>query len=290
MSLPAAYRELQESRLPGLRGAWAICRWNLRIVFRHRIFWILFALGMLHFLFHFAIIYIKAQLTVQAPGFAKFIDNYRVTGTGDAYCIFLAVQTEALALLLAYVGVALVTSDHRAGGLAFYLARPIGRNHYVLGKLLVCAGVGALVTLLPALALFLEYGLFSSSISYWSENPRILFGIVAYSLLLMSAPGLLLLGLGSVCRRAAPLVTIWCILMFVSPVLAELLAHVFEANDWRLLNPVRCLRLVGSWAFGMELEPDEAAHRLSAAGMVAAACLASLATLAQKLRPVEVVS
>ena len=65
-------------RAPGAhwRSVWAICRWNLRIVMRQKLFWLLVALGMLHFLVHYVFIYIKAQISIDAPGFAKFIDNY----------------------------------------------------------------------------------------------------------------------------------------------------------------------------------------------------------------------
>ena len=48
-------------------------------------------------------------------------------------------------IVLALAGSVLVGNDFHHGSLPFYLSKPIGRRHYVLGK---CLGVGAFVNLI----------------------------------------------------------------------------------------------------------------------------------------------
>lgn len=284
-----AYRPLVESAPSRWRASLAICRWNLRLIMRHRTFWLIVALGLMHFLLHFALIYTKAQVIVQQPRVAKFLDRYLVTGDGNAYREFLTMQSRAVILLLAYAGVVLVGSDFRMGGISFYLSKPIGKLQYVFGKLLALWTIVGVLTLVPALVLFAEYGLFSDSIRYWSENPRIFVGIVGYSLLLMIVPSFLLLAVGAVCRRAAPLVMVWLTLFLVLPALGELLRTIFDSRGWRLINLWQTMRMLGELAFGVIRFQSERGYVGAAAVILLAVCGLSIAVLSWRLRAVEVV-
>ena len=108
----------------------------------------------MNFLFNFAFIYLKATLVVQNEDIGQFLDQYRVTGTGQAYADFMNAQAAITTLLLAFAGSALIGSDYRQGGMVFYLSRAIDKRHYIAGKLLAvfrrcrdghhhAAGVGA---------------------------------------------------------------------------------------------------------------------------------------------------
>ena len=113
------------------RSSWWSClsivRVGLMLIFRRWIFWILIGLGLLNFLFHFAFIYLKATLAVQNENIARFLDRYKVTGTGDAYAEFMFAQATICALLLAFAASTLIGGDYRQGGMIFYLSRRIGR-------------------------------------------------------------------------------------------------------------------------------------------------------------------
>lgn len=277
-----------------LRSPWAACwpivRMGLALVLRRKIFWLLLALGLLNFLFTFAIIYIKAQLAVQNPGFARFLDNFRVTGTGEAYLEFMFLQGTVTMLLLAFAGSLLIGSDYQQAGLTFYLSRRIDRRHYVAGKLLAIEAVVLLITTVPALALYVEYGLLSSSLDYFRENPRILFGILGYGVIMAVVLSLLLAAIASWVPRAVPLVMTWACIFILLPVLGENLRHIRDNRMWRLLSLWRDLRLLGKWCFGSlitEREEDRLAYW--AAWIVPAVCLVCLFLFVRRVRAVEVV-
>ncbi len=66
-------------------------------------------------------------------------------------------------IVLALAGSVLIGNDFRYGSLRVaYLSKPLSRRHYLLGKGLAVAVFINLLTTLPALALFVEYGLIYS--------------------------------------------------------------------------------------------------------------------------------
>ena len=78
------YRGVQRASLPWLRSVWAIFRSNIRMILRYRVFWGIMVLSMLHFLVHYVLIYVKAQIALQGGWFAEVIDRFQVTGNGEA--------------------------------------------------------------------------------------------------------------------------------------------------------------------------------------------------------------
>src|SRR6266498_2884432 len=176
----AGYREWSGRSRSPWRASLAMVRLGLGLIFRRWVFWALIGLGLLYFLFTFAVIYLKATLNIQSPDFARFMNTFVVTGTGDAYREFMERQAAITALLLAFAGATLIGSDYRQGGLVFYLSRAIDRRHYIFGKLLTISAVVAIITVLPAVVLFVEYGMLSNSLTYFRENWRILTGILGY--------------------------------------------------------------------------------------------------------------
>lgn len=280
------YRNLETAPAPGWRSISAICRWNLQMVIRQKLFWFLVSLGLLSFLYHYAIIYIKAQINIESPQFAKYLDQFMVTGDGRGYREFLAMQARAVVLVMAYAGAVLVANDFRAGGIAFYLSRPINKFHYVFGKAFSLWMIIGLLTLAPGLFLFAAYGFLSNSMQYFWDNPRIAFGITAYSLVIMTVPSLLVLAVGAVCRGAAPLLMVWCGIFLLMPAFSELLKMVFDSNDWLFLNLWRNMHVLGRYFFGAKENTHEIFWSTIIIGWV---CVGSIAVLRWRLRAVEVV-
>jgi hypothetical protein len=272
------------------KTCWPIVRTSLMLVLRRKIFWLLLGLGLVHFLFSFALIYVKAQLAVQMPQFAGFLDRIQVTGTGKAYLEFMFGQGIVTMLLLAFAGSMLVGSDYHQAGLTFYLSRRIGRPHYVAGKLLAIATLVTLITTVPALVLYFEYGMLSSSLEYFRENPRILLGILGYGTISALVLSLLLAALAAWVPRTAPLVMSWTCIFLLLPILSESLRHIRDNRMWRLLNLRYDLRVLGSWCFGsLREDRDEVQLAFWAAWIVLALCLGCLAAFLYRARAVEVV-
>jgi ABC-2 type transport system permease protein len=273
-------------------SAWGACvpivRVCLRLIFRRWVFWILIGLGLMNFLFNFAFIYMKAVLSAQNEQIARFLDAYRVTGTGQAYVDFMMAQASITALLLAFAGSTLIGSDYQHGGLVFYLSRRIDRRHYVAGKLLAVMTIVTLITTLPAVALFIEYGLLSSSLAYFRDNWRILLGILGYGGVLAVTQSFLLFAVAACVPRTVPLVMTWLGLFVLLKALAEALRSINENRHWRLLALWDDMLRVGRWCFGFrEAHPPSPGACLAVLAVVCGVCLL---VILRRVRAVEVVT
>ena len=181
-------------------------------------------------------------------------------GSGTTYLNFMKLQGTVMMILLAFAGSVLAGNDHARGGFMFYMSRRITLVHYALGKLLAIGLFVLLITTVPALVLFFEYGLLGDFIEYFSENFQIVFGILGYGILLSVAIGLLLLALVSWMPRPVPLVILWGGLFVFLPILSRILAVALrdpeadlEESSWRLLDIWNDLYIVGSKFFGVDL-------------------------------------
>lgn len=293
MSLEAAqYRGWTRRLLPSPLACWPIARTALLLVLRRKLFWLLLALAGLNFLFVFATIYLKAQIGAENPAIKRFVDQVlrSVTGTGETYRDFMFAQGTVTMLLLAFAGATIVGDDLRQGGLTFYLSRRISRWHYVVGKLLAIGLLVSLTTTLPALILFVEYGLLTDSTTYFTENLGILRGILGYGLALALTLSLLLFALTSWLQKTVPLVMAWACVFILLPALALLLREVYDDRNWQLLMLWRDLRLIGTWCFGGIDSGNELAQINPALAIVAGVWVASSLVIATQVRAVKVVT
>ncbi len=288
---PSRYRDWSGALRPSCLAWWPIARTSMLLVLRRKMFWLLFALALLNFLFVFATIYLKAQVASQNPALSRFVDRIlsSVTGTGETYRDFMFAQGTVTMLLLALAGSMLVGDDLRRGGLTFYLSRRISRWHYVTGKLLSIGLLVSLTTTVPALILYVQYGLLSESTGYFRENLGILRGILGYGLILSVTLSLLLFAMASWLQKTVPLVMAWTCLFVLVPALASLLRRVFDDRNWLLLILWRDIRLLGTWCFGGIDSDRELQLLFPAAVVVLVVCLLSIVALIPRVRAVRVV-
>src|SRR3954454_3641471 len=151
----------------------AMARVSLKLMVRRKLLWGLFGLGLLVFFFFFyaqyLVVWITNQLSTETVRFAgipvtignltKFLHKLNLDGSAHTFGTFVWFQGYDLVILLALAGSVLVGNDFFHGSLPFYLSKPIGRWHYVLGK---CLAIGIILTVfvtLPAVLLWLEAGL-----------------------------------------------------------------------------------------------------------------------------------
>ena len=254
------------------------------------VFWILISLAMLHFLITFALIYLKSQMAVSEElGFAsQLIDAIQVTGSGKAYMEFLLRQTEGVYITLAYASAVLLASDFQAGGINFYLSKPIGRVQYLLGKLLALFVVVGIQTLLPALALFVEAALYAENFTYVEDHTHVLIGIFAYSAVIMVVPSLLGLAIAVTLRKTAPIIVVWIGFLFIIPAFGLLLRAVFNNINWMMVGLRYDLQVIGRALFGILSPAGETRLPYVLAIMIALSVL-SIALVLRQLKPVEVV-
>lgn len=289
-----------------MSGTLALARVSLLLVIRRRLFWGLFALGALVFFFYFYAQYLVVWLTtlpggsVPVAGFkvniadlAKFLDRLALNGTAHTFGNYIWFQGYIVVIVLALAGSVLIGNDFAHGSLPFYLSKPIGRRHYLLGKCLAVGGVVNLFTTLPALALFVEAGLLFDWTTYYVDNVSLLLGILGYGLILTVSLSLLLAATAIWVRRTVPMVMLWMGVFVFARMMASWLVDGLKYDErWRLLDLWNDMYLLGMWclqANPASLRPQPQPSFMSAAWVVGSVCVVCVLYLRKRVRAVEIV-
>ena len=301
------YRPWRGTLRPPVYAALAIARAGLRTMLRRKLFWGLYGFALMIFLFFFygqyLVVWITLQTENQTAQFAgatvklgdltKFLGNLQLSGTGHTFGNFIWFEGYIATIVLAFAGSVLVGNDFHHGSLPFYLSKPIARRHYVLGK---CLAVGLFVNLLttvPALVLFVQAGLLYDWQTYYFDNLRSLFGILAYGLVLTVTLSLMLVATAVAVRRTVPMVMVWSTLFVLCRAVADFLANAQMLDPaWRLIDLWNDLYVCGMWFLGAPIDakrygPQPAAWQ--AFLVVGGACVAATAYLWNRVKAVEVV-
>jgi ABC-2 type transport system permease protein len=282
-----------------LRSPWratgAIMRVTLLQIFRRKAYWFILAIGLAQFLLYWAVIYALTQMQttdrgqkwmLEMFGFSPYSDDPQSTG----YLNFMGMQSLVVLILLAFCGSLVVGADFREGVLPFYLSRRIDRRHYIVGKLLAVGAAIWLLTVVPAFLLFVEYGLFTSSLDYWTSNWRVVPAILGYGLVLGGSLALWSVAMSAYLKKLVPIAVTWSSLFVLLRKLAEMLRDSTGDRRWQLIDPWLDIRLAGRMFFGVfRTQADENLSRYAAA-IVAGICVIALALLVRKVRAVEVVT
>lgn len=272
----------------------AMVRVALLQVFRRKAYWIVLGLGLTQFLLFWSVIYAVTQLSLPPQARERILETFgfsaETTAPQDSgYVLFMQRQSLVVMILLAFSGSLLVGADFRLQALPFYLSRRIDRVHYIAGKLLAVAVLVSLLTWVPALALFVEYGMFTSSLRYWWENWRVPLAVLAYGLVLCACLSLLLVTLSAWLQRAAPIAVTWSSMFTFLGLLAEYLRDETGQEAWALLDPWRDMRYVGRMFFGVFSRQSQEALAPWALLVLGVLCGVCLVLLARRVRAVEVV-
>lgn len=170
-------------------------------------------------------------------------------------CTYLRIyQGMVMILVIGLVAPPLVAKDVHSRAFLLYFSRPLARLEYILGKLLVICGYVLLVTMVPALVLYLfgvllappEAAVLGST---WDLPLRIL---LASAVLIIPA-SVLALALSSTTTRTFYAGFAWFAVWFLGWVaLSVVRANVAEPSEhWSLLSLYHTLGKAVSWVFGM---------------------------------------
>jgi hypothetical protein len=315
------YRAWQGRFRHPLWAAWPIARTSLRMLLRRKLFWGLYAAALLIFLMFFFGGYLMAWVETQIPPgpiqwgriqvnpdrlVRALRDGVRVlNGSQDTFAYFFFYQGAMVMVVLALAGSVLVGADYVQGSLPFYLAKPLSRWHYLLGKGLAVAAVVNLLTTVPALVLYAQHALddwdYVTDPDFFlragtGEGPAglpLLLGVLGYGLVLTVCLSILLVAAASWARRTMPLVLVWTTVFLFFRLLATVLVNVLgHSARWRLLDLWNDLRLVGCALLQMGHErvtPRPQPGTGEAALVLAGVCLLCLSYLSLRTRAVEVV-
>jgi ABC-2 type transport system permease protein len=282
-----------------LRSPWratgAIMRVTLLQIVRRKAYWIILAIGMAQFLVYWAVIYALTQMQMPAQAQGRMLAQFGFSPSSEdpqstGYLDFMEQQSLVVMILLAFCGSLVVGADFREGVLPFYLSRRIDRRHYIVGKLLAVGAAIWLLTVVPALLLFVEFGLFTSSLDYWKDNWRVVPAILGYGLVLGGAMALWSVALSAYLKKLVPIAVTWSSLFVLLSRLAIMMRDSTGDRRWLLANPWLDIRLAGRMFFGVFRTPADENLSQYAAAIVAGTCLIALVLLVRKVRAVEVVT
>jgi hypothetical protein len=237
------------------------------MVFRRKLFWVLYGLALFIFLMFFfgqyLLFFAETQDEARVP-FAGltvptrtlvllFRQVLKLDATAQMYLNLFWYQGYMVMVVLALAGAVLVGNDIRFGSLPFYLSKPMSARHYLIGKCLAIMVFVNLMTTLPALCLFVQYGLLSSY-DYFTASGHLLGGILAHGLILSSFLALVLVATAVAVRRTVPLIMTWTTLFFFFRRLAEALVdRLYYDPRWRLIDLWNDLDLVGRACMGQDV-------------------------------------
>ncbi len=288
-----------------VHSIWPIARVSLHMMFRRKLFWGLYALGLLIFFMFFFGQYLLAWAETQAAEQtikvgpipiepARLIrilrEQLKFNGTGDTYRNFFWYQGYMVMIILAMAGSILVGNDFQFGSLPFYLSKPLGRWHYLLGKCLAVGVFVNLMTTLPALVLYVQFGLLDSW-TYFVDNFHLFLGIIGYGLLLTMSMSLMVVAVAVWLRRTVPLIMTWTTLFFFCRLLGNALVLGFRYDPrWRLIDLWNDTYLVGSACLRLPNDLIVQPAVWEAGLVLGAVCLLCLIYLNLRIRAVEIVN
>jgi hypothetical protein len=282
-----------------LRSPWLACLAIVRVallqVMRRKSYWLVLALALVHFLFIWAVIYAVTQLDLPPRAEDLFIEAVGFSAEAamvheSGYIQFMNRQNVPVMMMLAFSGSLIVGSDFRLKSLPFYLSRRIDRAHYIVGKLLAVSAVIAMITVIPALLLFLEYGAFTSSYRYWLSNWKLALSIVGYGAVMCTVLSIWLVSLSAYLQRMAPIAITWASLFVLSKLLVRQLDSIRDSDYWVLLDPWHNIQAVGRLCFGAYTDRHELAMAWASFIILALCSGIALAALVHRVRAVDIVN
>jgi ABC-2 type transport system permease protein len=272
------YRRYGGQRLPWGRAWLIIARSGIRSMLRRRGFVALLLLSWLPFLVRAVQIYAATNLPQ-----AEFL-----APTGETFRQFLGQQDVFLFFITVYAGAGLVANDRRANALQIYLARPITRVEYIVGKLSVLLAFLLLVTWAPAVLLIVVQVLFAGNVTFLSNHLYLFPAITLFAAVQALTVGLTMLALSSLSRSSRYVGILYAALLFFTQAVTLVLRAVTGHSGLAWLSLASSLEQLGNAIFRMPPRYD--APLVLCLLMIIAAIGVSSLVLERRVRGVEVIA
>jgi ABC-type transport system involved in multi-copper enzyme maturation permease subunit len=257
-----------------------IARAGIRLAWKKVMAGIIFA-ATIPFLVRAVQIYLASQIPDE--GDLAVLDSViRIDET--LFMDFMRDQLMVLFIILAYCGGGLIANDRKHKALSLYFSRPVDFRDYVVGKFLVIFFYGSVITIAPALLLFVAQLLLTKEPGFFDEYYWIPFSIIAQGVLIMTVLGLFMLALSSWARGVRSAIVSFFAMIAIPAFIVESFQRYHDVG-WIAIT--RNLRQLSEplYGRGIPYEYPFWAAVLSAAAVVAL----SLAVLRWKIKPTEVV-
>ena len=227
-------------------------------------------------------VYIVTRLC-DIPQLAAFAGQFEVNPA--FFADFLLQQSALTILVVILAGSGLIANDRKYGALQIYFSRPVTRRDYIVGKFAVIAFYCSLVTLIPALFLFLIKILLSEDLGFLGQYYWVPFSILACGGCMILIYGTLILALSSLGKGSR----FAGIGFFIVIALTDLAGGILRSTpNAAAISLGSDLRRVGDFLF--RLPPSHSFPVTLAAGILAAVFMLSLYILIRNVKGTEVIS
>lgn len=206
----------------------------------------------------------------------------------ETFHSFLNQQRVFVFFITIYAGAGLIANDRQANALQLYLSKPITRKEYIAGKLTTLATFLFAVTWVPAMMLLALQVLFSGSLEFVSEHPRLVPAITVSSLLQVALASMTMLALSSLSRSRRFAAMLYAIVAIFAGAVGGVLQTATGDAGWVLLSPQNTLMVITDALFGMSA--DTAIPVTFALAAIAALLGICVVVLERRVRPVDVVA
>jgi len=265
----------------GLRGGawWVIARATILSEIRQRRVIALLLLAWAPFLVRAVVIYAAANFQQASSILATTPQTFRE---------FLDWQNVFVFFVTILIGAPLIADDRRANALQIYLAKPLTRVEYIVGKLAVLFAFLAFVTWLPAILLVVLQVLFAGSLEFLRENLFILPAITLFSLLQIFVSAFAMLALSSLSPSRRFVAMMYAGIIFFTAAMNNALFRITGSRSWAWISPNDTLDVLADAMF--RLTTPRVIPVPLAVGAIVALIAASMLVLERRVRGVEVVS
>lgn len=165
------------------------------------------------------------------------------------FLTFLGLQSMAGFFLTAFVGPGLISPDLANNALPLYLARPVTRREYIIGKLLVLVTLLSMMTWIPGLLLFLLQGSLAGDGWIW-HNGRIAAGLFFGAWIWILVLSLLALAISARVKWKPAAGALLFGVFFVAAGFGSAVNGVLRTKWGHLLNVGNLIGSVWVWLFG----------------------------------------
>lgn len=266
---------------------WPITRTGIKLAFQRKRFKFLFACSFIPALFFAVGVYISERLEDFRFMIQGGDKSFQVNPAFFKNYLSLDLIFFMILLLMALGGAGLIADDFRHKAIQLYLARPLTRLDYLLGKAGVVMFFVGLLTLVPAVILLLLKLLFSGSFRFFLDYPWLILSIIFYSAFLMLFFTCFILLASSLSRNRNYVIALIFAFYYLSEIARGIFYVIFRSPYSVLLSIPANLQQVAA-AFFLVKTPHAVPWYLSFI-IIFSFCLISFFMIKGKIRGVEVI-
>jgi hypothetical protein len=208
--------------------------------------------------------------------------------TRELFRRFLDQQEVFLFLITVYAGAGLIANDRRANALQIYLAKPITKTEYILGKLAILTAFLLFITWVPAVLLLVAQVVFSGSLAFVRAHVVLVPAITVFAFVQVLTVSSAMLALSSLTKSGRFAGVLYAALTFFTQAIDGVLSGVTRDSRWAWISLPNDLEQLGDAIFGLPMRYQTPVA--VALIVVLAVLVASVLVLERQVRGVEVVT